>query len=58
VFKPAGPDEECYHIGSLVNGIVNPPIPAILGKCLIRVPKKLISTSKSVYVSVSNESII
>jgi hypothetical protein len=33
-----------------------PPSP--LGKCLIRVPKKLISTSKSVYVSVSNETVL
>jgi hypothetical protein len=28
LFKLAGPDEECYHISSLVNGIVNPPMPA------------------------------
>ena len=27
MFKPTGHDEECYHIGSLVNGIMNLPIP-------------------------------
>ena len=25
-FKLIGPDEECYHINSFVNGIVNPPM--------------------------------
>jgi hypothetical protein len=27
LFKLAGPDEECYDISSLVNGIVSPPMP-------------------------------